>query len=108
MKNEKRITLKEWEYIGKYNPAKSWIRPFCTYTLIKTDEHRFRREVKVNLFIYLLLVIPLHFLKALYCLWDGGLKEFEIENRDLGFDRIEENGENYSIYPEAKEIWEKA
>ena len=104
---KKRITLNDWNYIGNYNPAKGWIRPLCTYTLVKTEEG-FRREVKVNLFIYLLLIIPLHFLKILYCLWDGGLKEFEIESRRLGFDRIEENGKNYKAYPRAKEIWEKA
>lgn len=104
---KKRITLNDWNYIGNYNPAKGWIRPLCTYTLVKTEEG-FRREVKVNLFIYLLLVIPLHFLKVLYCLWDGGLKEFEIESRRIGFDRIEENGEHYKAYPRAKEIWEKA
>ena len=104
---KKRITLNDWNYIGNYNPAKGWIRPLCTYTLVKTEEG-FRREVKVNLFIYLLLVIPLHFLKVLYCLWDGGLKEFEIESGRIGFDRIEENGEHYKAYPRAKEIWEKA
>ena len=105
---KKRITLNDWNYIGIYNPAKDWIRPLCTYTLVKTDNHRFRREVKVNLLIYLLLIIPLHLFKILYCLWDGGLKEFRIESRELGFDRIEEYGENCTAYQKAKEIWEKA
>ena len=25
---KKRISRKEWEYIGKYNPAAKWVRPF--------------------------------------------------------------------------------
>jgi hypothetical protein len=39
---------------------------------------------------------------------DGGLKEFEIEGRDLGHDDFHETwGCNQPAYPRAKEIWEK-
>lgn len=103
---KKRITLKDWEYIGKYNPIKKGFRHFGSYSLVKTDRG-FRREVKVNLLAYLVLFIPLHIVKLIICMFDGGLKEFEIERRNIGFDRLEEHGENYTAYPKAKEIWEK-
>ena len=43
----------------------------------------------------------------LYCLWDGGLCEFRIQSRHIGYDDIFENGINSGAYPKAKEIWEK-
>ena len=104
---KKRITQAEWEYIGKYNPVAKWFRPFCSYFLIKTD-YGFRRECKINLFIHLIIFIPAHLLTALYCMWDGGLKEFEFVGRLLGYDDIRDNGYNdRTAYQIAKEIWEK-
>lgn len=103
---KKRISRKEWEYIGKYNPASKWIRPFCSYSLVEI-EYGFRRECKVGLPLYILLFIPVHLLQALCCMWDGGLKEFTLESRYIGYDEIAEHGINSGIFPKAKEIWEK-
>ena len=104
---KKRITQAEWEYIGKYNPAAKWIRPFCSYFLVKT-ENGFRRECKINLLIYLITFIPAHLFAALYCMWDGGLKEFEFAGRLLGYDDIRDDGyDSKTAFTIAKEIWEK-
>ena len=100
---KKRITRKEWEYIGKYNPAAKWLRPFCSYTLEKI-ENSYCRECKISWPVYLLIFIPFHIIQALYCMWDGGLKEFCIEGRHLGYDDIHEIWDNY---PKAKEVWER-
>jgi hypothetical protein len=100
----KRITLKEWTYIGKYNPAAKWLRPFCVYTLSKKG-NCFTRECKMSILLYLILFIPVHILQAFYCMWDGGLKEFSIEDRYLGYDNfLPFNEESYN---HALEIWEK-
>lgn len=32
--NKKKITQKDWTYIGKYNRAAKWCRPICSYYLI--------------------------------------------------------------------------
>ena len=50
----------------------------------------------------------MHLLQLFMNIWDGGLKEFEIEDRHLGHDYITEYGDNCGRYPMAKEIWEKA
>ena len=106
---KKRITQADWEYIGKYNPARKWLRPYCDYSLCEIEKGGFRREIRINWFFYLLMFIPLHLLQALYCMWDGGLREFEIEGRFLGYDDIHETwGNNMGAYPKAKEIWERA
>ena len=102
---KKHITRKEWEYIGKYNPAAKWLRPFCSYTLEEIEDG-YRRECKIPWLLYLLMFIPFCILQALYCMWDGGLKEFSFEGRNIGYDNIKEKGENQGAYPKAKEIWE--
>ena len=104
---EKRLTLNDWNYIGKGNIAQEWLKPFCTYHLVKI-ESGFKREVRLNLPMYLLVFIPIHLVKIIWCLWDGGLKEFTFERRVLRTDWLEEHGENWGVYPKAKEIWEKA
>lgn len=30
---KKRITQKDWNYIGTHNAGAKWVRPFCVYTL---------------------------------------------------------------------------
>lgn len=105
---KKRITRKEWEYIGKYNPAAKWLRPLCSYSLVEV-ENGFRRDCKISWPMYLILFIPVHLLQALFCMWDGGLKEFEIMMRHLGHDylsKFQYDADN-NPYNKAKEIWEK-
>lgn len=102
---KKKISMKDWEYIGKYNPAARWLRPYCSYTL-EEIEGGFRRTCRIGLIAYILIFIPAHLLMALYCMWDGGLKEFEIEGRHLGYDNICEKGVNSAAYSRAKKVWE--
>lgn len=44
---KKRISRKEWEYIGKYNPAAKWLRPICSYTLVKESDNEFVRVCRI-------------------------------------------------------------
>jgi hypothetical protein len=101
---KKRISNKDWEYIGKYNYAAKWLRPLCRYTLIKEPDGRFKREQCIGWFVYLLLFIPVHILQAFWCLWDGGLKEFEINKRYLGSDVLVSGSE---CFTRAEEIWNR-
>lgn len=103
----KKISMNDWTYIGKYNPAAKWLRPFCSYSLTKTD-NGFLRSCKLSWLVYLLLFLPVHLFKLFVCMWDGGLKNFELEPRILDSESITENGLNFTRYPMAKEIWEKA
>lgn len=105
---KKRITREEWEYIGKYNPAAKWLRPLCSYSLTEI-ENGFRRDCKIGWPMYLILFIPVHLLQALLCMWDGGLKEFEICSRHFEYNIIPkiQYDTNNNPYNRAKEIWEK-
>lgn len=102
---KKRISKAQWETIGKYNPAAKWIRPFCNYYLEKAEGGNYRRSSEVKLWLYVLLFIPLHLLSALYLLWDGGLKEFEIESRYFGSDIL---GHGSTCWERANKIWKEA
>ena len=99
---KKKITLKEWTYIGKFNYAAKWCRPFCTYTLSLLDSQTFEREQKVNLLAYILMFIPLHILQVFVLVWDGGLKEFEVFKRKLGKDTLTKGS---PAYDKAREIF---
>lgn len=103
-KQKKRLSLKEWTYIGQFNHAAKWCRRICSYTLIKRDEKTFIREQKINLFAYLLIFIPLHILQAFFCMWDGGLREFAILDRGLGKDFL---NKGTASFERAEQVWNK-
>lgn len=99
---KKKITLKDWTYIGKYNHAAKWLRPLCQYTLIKESATTFKREQRISWPVYIILFIPVHIIQALWCIWDGGLREFEISERYLGGDWLPKGD---LAYARAEEIW---
>lgn len=99
---KKKISSKDWTYIGKCNYAAKWCRSFCSYTLIKQDETTFIRDQKLGIFMYALLFIPVHFIQFFECLWDGGLREFTILGRALGNDHIYKNE---TAFARAEQIW---
>jgi hypothetical protein len=102
---KKKISLKEWTKIGRYNYAAKWCRPLCSYYLIKKDDKTFERVQTINIFNYILVFIPVHLFQALVLLWDGGLKEFIIFNRSLGYDLLTKGSESYA---RAEQIWNKS
>jgi hypothetical protein len=95
-KLKKKIKLREWTYIGRYNYAAKWCRRLCSYYLIKEDDKTFRRVQNINIFNYILVFIPVHLLQALVLLWDGGLKEFIIFSRALGEDILVDGTESFN------------
>lgn len=99
---KKRISRRDWAIIGKYNYAAKWLRPLCSYSLTKESDGRFKREQVVGWPLYLVLFIPVHILQLLWCMWDGGLKEFEINPRYLGGDWFVPGSE---CYTRAEKIW---
>lgn len=102
MNNKKKISYAEWMEIGICNYAAKWLRPLCSYDLIREPSGKFKREQRVGMFVYLLLFIPVHIIQALWCIWDGGLKEFEINERYLGGDWMTPGSDSYET---AKRIW---
>ena len=64
--------------------------------------------VMIGWFAYLLIFIPVHIFKLFWCLWDGGLKEFEIEGRLITYHYLyKSDSPYYDYYKKAKEILKK-
>ena len=101
---KKRITLKDWTYIGKCNYAAKWCRRLCSYSLVKIDDITFKRVQKMNWLWYIIVFIPVHILQAIMCMWDGGLVEFTILGRDIGYDVLMKAD---SAFARAEEIWDR-
>lgn len=101
---KKRITAKDWTFIGKLNYAAKWCKPLCSYYLEKETTNTFKRTQKIGWFMYVLLFVPVHILQMFVLLWDGGLKEFIILERSLGSDYLFSNTESFK---RAEEIWAK-
>ena len=99
---KKKISLKDWTYIGKSNYAVRWCRPLCSYTLVKQDDTTFIRYQSLGLFVYLILFLPIHIIELFTCLWDGGLREFSIISRAIGNDHIYKH---HSAFARAEQIW---
>ena len=86
--NTKKISYDEWQMIGKYNHAKPWLRKLCTYTLTKESDIKYRRDQCIPVWLYVVLFIPACVVQAVWCMWDGGLKDFELPERYLGGDYL--------------------
>ena len=102
----KKISFKDWNRVTKWNPAARWLRPFCSYSLTEISDG-FRLDCKIGWFMYLILFLPVHLLQLFVCMWDGGLKEFEVEGRHIGHEYIINDGINCECYLTAKEVWER-
>lgn len=85
---KKKITLDQWTMLGKYNHAQPWLRNLCTYTLTKESDTKYRRDQYIGWLFYIVAFIPACIIQLGYCLWDGGLKEFELPPRYLGGDYL--------------------
>lgn len=100
----KRITAKDWTFIGKFNHAAKWCRPLCSHYLEKENDNAFKRTQKIGWFMYAILFIPVHLLQVFVLLWDGGLKEFIILERNLGSDYITSDTE---AFKRAEQVWQR-
>lgn len=98
-----RISLKDWLYIGQYHPVQESCRWMCVHKLEK-DGDGYRRKVAISLPFYLLFFIPIHLINLFIVLWDGGLKEFEIQPRNINSDYIYPG---CSSWEKANEIFQK-
>lgn len=106
---KKRITLKDWNYIGTHNFSAKWIRPLCVYTLEEVQPGVIKQEIKISWIGYLLVFIPAHIFKLFLCMWDGDLKKFEIESRNITCHYLYKSDSPYcDYYKKAKEILERA
>ena len=101
---KKKMSLKDWNYIGQYNAYKKWLRPLCNYTLIEKDNGDFERHQQIKWWLYALIFIPTHLIEIICCIWDCGLKNFEIMPNRINKDIM---SKGFQSWQKAKEIYER-
>ena len=70
---------------------------FINFYLKDAEGGGYYLNQEVTLWAYLILFIPMHLLQLLHCLWDGGLKEFEISGRLITCDYLSWGSQSWKI-----------
>lgn len=83
-----KLTREQRMEFGKYTHGAKWAKRFMNYYLREADGGGFYLTEEVKMWFYILVFIPIHLLQILHCLWDGGLKTFEIADRKVGNDYL--------------------
>ena len=96
-----KITYNNYRYIMNMKKKPIFIQKLLRYDLLVMDGYA-KIKVSMPMWLYLLAFIPVHAFIALACVWDGGLKSFEVESREIA-NWTFHNGD--APYERAKEIY---
>ena len=78
-----KISHKEYAQIMNYKHPHHFKKIICNFYSEPLPLNRVRVRAVVKLPIYLLIFIPVHIAQFFMCLWDGGLREFTFEGREI-------------------------
>lgn len=53
------------------------------YSIERLTDYAYRCYTKMNLFIYILMFIPIHIFEMLLCIWECGFREFGLIDREI-------------------------
>ncbi len=53
------------------------------YYIERLTDYAYRCYIKMNLFVYILIFIPIHIFEMFLCIWDCGLREFGLVDREI-------------------------
>lgn len=97
-----KITYKQFREIMNYKKSHP-IQALLSYQLI-VDVGVARITPYIPLWLYIVSFIPVHLFQAVLLLWDGGLKEFELQPRNLPSWIFQMGSMPYET---AKDIWKR-
>lgn len=77
---EKKISWQDYCYVTRRNGLPWWCKVTNYYTIFKGESGGgcYIARAHMRWFWYLLLWLPAQIAQILYCMWDGGLKKFEL------------------------------
>lgn len=78
-----KVSYKEFAKFLGYKQPHYLMRFNCNMYLEPMPYDCTRARAVVKWPAYLILFIPVHIYKFFYCLWDGGIKEFTFEGREV-------------------------
>lgn len=91
----KKLTREERKGFKRYTVNATKI--FINFYLKDAEGGGYYLNQEITLWAYLILFIPMHLLQLLHCLWDGGLKEFEISGRKITCDYLSWGSQSWRI-----------
>jgi hypothetical protein len=74
-----KLTKEEKKRFKRYSA--SACNSLINFYLKEAEGGGYRLIEEVNLWAYILMFIPIHLTQLILCIWDGGLKTFEISGR---------------------------
>jgi hypothetical protein len=104
-----KIKYEDAAYIRRYKKVHHGEKYFCKWYLTGKNNNYGYMNLYIKWWAYLLMFIPIHIIKAIACIWDGGLKEFAIEPRCAIRDNIVglTNDGPETEFGRFKEVWDK-
>lgn len=105
----KKITYHEANYIMRRTKPHRLERIFCYWTIQKENNNGGWIRCYMKWWAYILFFIPTHIFIGICCLWDGGLKEFRIEPRQIQCYAITglTSDDARTEFGRFKSVWEK-
>ena len=106
----KKISYEDAVYIKNYKKNHWFEKYFCNWFINMKSPTCGEMKLYMKKWVYILLFIPIHLIVFGYCLWDGGIREFEINSRMLHFDNIiglTYNNDDSTSCGRFKKVWEK-
>lgn len=89
-----KISYKDFAMLAGYTKPHYFMRLTCNFYM--QDGIMVHLWAKMKLVWYILLFIPCHIAELFYVLWDGGLREFEIESRWVTTYYVDKNSKRYT------------
>lgn len=97
-----KISYNDATYILNYKKNHFFKKHFCNWKLDKRSDTAYSIKCFMKWWIYVLIFIPAHLIDLFVALYDGGLKEFEIESRESS---INIYSYTYFTFNRANEVW---
>ena len=88
-----KITYNDFILLAGYKKPHYLMRLTCSF--YGQDGLMYQIWAKMKLFWYILFFIPVHIAKLFYVLWDGGLRDFEIEPRWISTYHVDKTSDRY-------------
>ena len=81
----KKISYKDAAFIFNYQRKHPVEKYLCTWTAALDNNVSGRMKLNYKWWVYLILFIPISLVTFIYCLYDGGIRDFEFPKRLCDF-----------------------
>lgn len=106
----KKIKYEDAAYIRRYKKHHWFEKYFCNWFIDLKNPNSGVMKLYMKRGIYAILFLPMHLIVLGCCLWDGGIKEFQINPRMMKHNTIvglTSDNDDSTSFGRFKMVWEK-